>query len=298
MAEATSEHSGLTVAKHHAFIRLRRNRLGAYRAVCGWGWPGHLPSGPVPPHHLAGSGEGVVMVSPGRSDRRLLVLGARPNSIGYEIERAARQDGWLTKTAGVSNENLHVDVQNMRVLSELFHQQHWNAVVCTVGINGQSSIMNSRYLKVLDDHMATNFQGVMAALHLWVQSWRGVGMPINGHPQFVVISSNSAHIARSMSSAYCASKAALSMAVRCVGREMASWNLSVYGYEPGWVSGTPMSKEVDRRIQSGQPRHRIPGSRELSARELARIVVDNMMAMDRGAGFLNGCMIRLDGGEQ
>ncbi len=113
---------------------------------------------------------------------------------------------------------------------------------------------------------------------------------------FVVISSNSARIPRSQSLAYCASKAALSMSVRVSARYLAQQNhpVVVYGYEPGLLEGTPMT----RMAQSGfaGSLHRMPNVRAagLPAEGLARLIAFNLGQNGRA---LNGTLIPYDAGE-
>jgi len=186
--------------------------------------------------------------------------------------------------------------------------------VCTAGINYEGGITDTQVYGKLEESLAINAVGPLHLLHCWQEWWSynldetymttteddsaPTNVPDSTVPEvpmhFVAVSSNSAHIARSQSLAYCTSKAALSMGIRCAARELAGTWLNVWGLEPGWLSGTPMSKEVNARFQEGQPRHRIPGDRTVDPAALAHLIVGGMR---NWYSSLNGCMIRIDGGE-
>jgi len=236
----------------------------------------------------------------------LLVIGARQDSIGEAVVEQAQASGWRVNTVGIEEEELYIDLNSQNLELGMIMQglmlAGYHAVVCTAGINEESSI-----LRPLDRrHMGVNYHGHMLALTHWLRYWdahpelHGVVPPAALH--WVSVSSNSAHIARSQSLSYCASKAALSMGIRCAAREMADKGpYAIYGYEPGWVDDTPMSEDVERRLDReagammrGTQLHRIPGGNTMHRAVLASIIVDNLA---RGTS-LNGCMIRLDGGEQ
>lgn len=84
------------------------------------------------------------------------------------------------------------------------------------------------------------------------------------------------------------------MGVRCAARENAELPLNIWGVEPGWIDGTPMSEAVAHRF-GGQPLHRIPGNRTVNPYKLADFIVEEL-SLDRGR--FAGQMVRMDGGEQ
>lgn len=215
---------------------------------------------------------------------KLLVVGARPGSLGAAVAKAGYHAGFEVTTAGNSygpGENLRMDLTQIFSTNKLVERHQWDHVVCTAGVN-----LEGERLAV---HMEANFFGPMNLLDAWVRCHEHV--TIVRH--FVAISSNSAHIARSGSVGYCASKAALSMGIRCVARAQAQKPLAIYAYEPGWLSGTPMSQEVATRLSG--PSHRIPSGESVDPAQLAEMIITNIV---RGDKSLNGCTLRVDGGEQ
>jgi NAD(P)-dependent dehydrogenase (short-subunit alcohol dehydrogenase family) len=154
----------------------------------------------------------------------------------------------------------------------------------------------------LHTHYQANVIGPMKVLRAW-QPFHNATM-LKSWPKphhYVAISSNSARIARTNSMAYCATKAALSMALRVAAREASSsTGHIVYGYEPGWLAGTPMSNEVQQHWggHSVGTMHRMRGeglAQGVSREDLAQQIVANLGV----PGYaLNGTLIGYDGGEQ
>lgn len=240
----------------------------------------------------------------------LLVVGARAESLGHCVAEVATAQGWDVTTAGVSGEeDFLLDVADQVAVHRFFPMANeglepWHSVVCTAGINNEGGIGDVDIRGKLDQSLLINVTGPLYLLHCWAQRWwsnlSSDHMYGDGAPEvpmhFVAVSSNSASIARSKSLAYCASKAALSMGIRCAARELASTWLNVWGVEPGWLSGTPMSKEVGVRLAgTGELMHRIPGNRTVDPAALAHFIVGGLR---NPYSSLNGCMIRFDGGEQ
>lgn len=236
--------------------------------------------------------------------KNLLVVGARPDSIGAHVAAWAQMLGSHNKimTAG---ETAHEDVeftadsleQSIAWADELFHDyEPMHDVVCTVGVNHEGTLSDPYTLGLMEEDFCINVLGPMAVLQAWLNYWRSHEHANVGQLNFVVISSNSAGVVRSTGLPYNASKAALSMAVKCAARHTAANFdlLSIYAYEPGWVDNTPMSNDVAHRIPKGVPFTRTPGGRTITPEDLASIIVHNLRL---NTGMLNGTTLRIDGGE-
>lgn len=241
---------------------------------------------------------------------KLLVVGARPGSLGAAIAEASSEWPQITqvRTAGISGEEMKLDITNSSHISGVLEEVRPNAIVCTVGVNEQVSVTDTFLPSRMTDAFRTNVIGPIHLLSEFAQ--RGEAHEVR--PRFVAISSNSARIARTNSVAYCASKAALSMALRVAGREFARNNAGVlvWGYEPGLLDtvmtremfphdpGTPATLENPHRWPVEGPMHRMEGIdwRGLNPYTLAdRILGDLLLG---NADGLNGCMIPFDAGEQ
>lgn len=215
------------------------------------------------------------------------VLGAQVESLGEAIALESAERGHNVWTFGISG---HEDQP-----IEAFYNCGASNVVCTIGINEPFDIGQPYPLDdTFERSMEVNVKIPMGLFFNWLKT------PIlgGGDGQFVFISSNSAHIARSGSLSYCVSKAALSMAMRVAARDMAKdrerfGGRYTYCYEPCWIEGTPMSQEVEDRL-SGNLAHRVPGGKGLSRLGLAEIIVSNL----RSAKSLHGASLRIDLGDQ
>lgn len=229
---------------------------------------------------------------------RILVVGAKPDSLGAAVKAAAEADDYEVVTAGMSGEDIELNVTNFGNIEDVV-AQGFHHVVCTAGVNKRSTLTGEGWLRAIDQQMRTNFTGPMMLLGQWVR-WHRQDLDNASTRHFVAISSNSANVARSQSLGYCSSKAALSMGVRCAAREVATLPFSLYAYEPGWLEGTPMSRSVEGRLAARQgshtpTAHRIPAGVGIRVDSLARQIVHGITYS--GKNF-NGTCIRVDGGEQ
>lgn len=231
-------------------------------------------------------------------ERKLLVVGAAPSSIGAEVVRVAQTTECYQEvlTAGISGEGWFLDVRYPGDIAKVIDSDTFTDVVCTVGVNMPATVDDwSKFPEALEQSMLVNYIGVMKLLSRWLGTLKSIDE--DEWYNFVAISSNSAHVPRRSSAAYCASKAALSMGLRVAAREQADAQapqVNIYGYEPGFVQDTPMSEATEHTFQ-GKP-HRIPGDRVLHRSDLASIIVANLTYTPFGH-YANGNMIRIDGGE-
>ena len=221
------------------------------------------------------------------------ILGAREDSLGEALKIAAWSAGDEATTWGITKyEDYNISDFDFSACN----------VICTIGVNEPYDLaVNST--EDLERSMENNFLTPLRFFQKWLNTpIRETG---NLHPnpvgRFVFISSNSAHIARSGSLSYCASKAALSMAVRVAARDIAvrdggrgPWeNRYVWAYEPCWIEGTKMSQKVTERLAGNLP-HRVPGGKGASRYKLAQLIHENM----RGETMLHGSCLRVDLGDQ
>lgn len=215
----------------------------------------------------------------------LLIFGCRKKSIGDGVRKMWMDmfDGHVV-TAGVSgDEDLGVVYQDEEDVKRVLQEVNPHHVLVTVGRNETLEDFRGMLEPWMMDHFETNVLIPMSVLMWWVE----VGAPDDGH--FVAISSNSAHIPRSQSMAYCSTKAALSMALRCAARDLQKNEMGpvVYGYEPGLVKGTPMSGERGGTRMLGLPQG-------IGRRVLATQIVNTMVF---GGAEHSGVLHRLDNGE-
>lgn len=213
---------------------------------------------------------------------RILIIGAGYESLGSAIREECVGLDLDPTTAGIQGEAYSLDVRDHENVRWVMRDVSPDHVIYTAGYNGHD----------WQKSMEVNVFGAMRCLDLW----RLHGAPDGGH--FVGISSNSAHIARTGSGAYCASKAAFSMALRCaardVGRMQAQPKPIIYGYEPGLLMGTPMTQETEKRFPDAPLTRMLDVPDGIDPADLARMIASNLS----GWRELNGVMLRIDNGEQ
>lgn len=234
---------------------------------------------------------------------RVLVIGARTGSLGGAICDEVRAEGGVASTAGISGEEYDLDLHFTPLLRvrNVLRAARPDHVVCTAGINTPESDQGNDPRDWYRWHFEANVIGPMRLLHefaAWVTEDMDGGNRLIPLRHFVAISSNSATIPRTNSAAYCASKAALSQALRVKAREALGGDHGylVYGYEPGLLTGTPMTRRTQKDFP-GVPLHRMRGevlAEGVPTEALAAYIVAGLRVP--GAA-LNGATIRYDGGE-
>lgn len=233
---------------------------------------------------------------------RLLVVGAAPGSLGEAVVQETRN--WelgQVFTAGISgHEDFVLDVRNTGAIKEALSETAPDYVVCTVGVNVPAQFGSGDMALALTDSFLTNVVGPLELLRLFVAGGAGSGIR---RKRFAVVSSNSARIPRGGSTPYCASKAALSMGLRVAARDLASQGYGdhpwVWGYEPGLLAGTPMTRatiEAFGGAQADPILHRMKGvgGAGLDPGMLAQRIVNDLAC---GNGGLHGCLFPFDAGE-
>lgn len=234
---------------------------------------------------------------------RVLVVGSKPTSLGDAVCVMAQAHGFEVMTAGVTGESLVLDLvltSHDRMVEMLAGVQPRH-IVCTVGMNipqPQDRDLSDWYRW----HFETNVTGPMRLLDAWTDAMASPEylpqMSIRQMCHYVAISSNSARIPRTRSAAYCASKAALSMALRVQARQATGGNggFIVYGYEPGLLSGTPMTVKTEEQFPH-EVLHRMRGQYAedgIPPRDMAQLIVSNLM---QPGAALNGSLVQYDVGE-
>lgn len=222
---------------------------------------------------------------------RVLVVGAKTGSLGDCIAGELRGKVDEVIRAGITREPVHLDVRDWDRCREVMGNVEPTHVICTVGANVGDPFYAPDWQWLAKDLMDVNYIGPMNVLSAF-ENWLD-GMP----GTFVAISSNSASVARSSSAAYCASKAALSMGLRCAARDAtrAGKPLAIWGYEPGALLATPMTSAVAGRLGADVPMSRmLTNPAGLPTMAVARIVARDVL--DSGA-VLHGTVVRLDNGD-
>jgi 2,3-dihydro-2,3-dihydroxybenzoate dehydrogenase len=234
------------------------------------------------------------------SDNRpsLLIIGAAEESLGEALFTMASSnyDFASVHTAGINQEQIKLDVTHSLRISEVLMEVQPDILVCTVGVNRPHEVTAAYLPTIMGDSFMTNVVGPMEVLRHFVLS------PVRKNrdhliKKFVAVSSNSARIPRTRSMSYCASKAALSMALRVAARELAGGGVAVWGYEPGLLAGTPMTKQTAVDFpNAGGLLHRMKGVHPggIPVTDLAHRILQDVATFSVAQ---NGLIIPFDGGE-
>ena len=118
----------------------------------------------------------------------------------------------------------------------------------------------------------------------------------------VAICSDAAETPMRGSIAYCSSKAALQMAIRCGAREMAP-NWRINGISPSTVDGTAMTDYIDDTVPTfrgwtpEQARSYEMGNMPMKRRATVDEVVELVFQVINGPEFMTGSIVKLTGGK-
>lgn len=173
------------------------------------------------------------------SDRRLLILGGTTGigrAVFDELEDNSFKGFKEVNTVGRED----FDVRDEAALSHYLRTLQPTDLVYSVGVN-ELDWTKELHLQTFRHLMEVNVWGFLSA----IQILQTVPIrPVN----VVAVTSDAAWRPMRTSSIYCASKAALEMAVRVSSRELAPLGWRVNAVAPGKVADTAMTKYVDARV--------------------------------------------------
>lgn len=108
------------------------------------------------------------------------------------------------------------------------------------------------------------------------------------------ISSNSAELGTPYTSAYCASKAALSVFTRCLASEWAPFNICANAIGPGATNTEMMAQYMKDPTVAKVVLDTIPAGRMAEPREIAQLA---LYLASEASNFMNGQTVYIDGGQ-
>lgn len=229
---------------------------------------------------------------------KTLVIGAHTNGIGD-----AFVDHWA-KAFGAeganwddmyrpTREQLDVrDEQSIRVY--IWNNGPFDAIVYSAGVS-QLKWMQDITWRDLDRVWDVNTAGAILLASTHVE--RFPDAPV----RYAVVVSDAAHTPMRGSIAYTTSKAALEMAVRNMGRELApSW--TVVGVSPGVVAGTQMTHDLAKAIPgfrgwTEDQAREYEGVPPIGRRVTKHEVAETLWFALTGPRALNGSIITINGGK-
>lgn len=221
--------------------------------------------------------------------RSVLILGGT-SGIGLETNLYLRRMGMTVWAHGRED----FDINDRGALREAVVEAQPTHVVYSVGINildWIQDINQGDFRKIIQ----TNVWGFIALM----QELRRTGRTHS----VVAVTSDAGRRPMRTSLAYCASKAALDMAVKVASRELASYGWRINGVAPGKVEGTEMTSYVDQRVRElrgwsheqaeDYENESSPIGRALDTAEVAAVITDVLLS--ESAGW-TGDIISINGG--
>lgn len=170
---------------------------------------------------------------------RVMILGAGSRSIGQEVatQMAVMKPGVSVHTFTRKDFDIQHDEPLLREAIKEVQPTH---LVYSIGINRLAWLGDVTYVD-WHEMMEVNVWGFIRTVQLLREetSW-----PCS----VVAVSSDAARRPMRTSLTYCASKAALEMAVRVASRELAPYGWRVNAVAPGKVADTPMTEDIDAMV--------------------------------------------------
>lgn len=173
--------------------------------------------------------------------RRFLVIGGRSGigeaCVDFIESRLTRRDDVVVPSES------ELDVTSFAMVNGYLKELQPTHILYSAGVNYLEWIGKLDYAEIahLFDVNVQGFIRVIDAMWRHNSEMRGVST--------VAITSDAAWRPMRTSIGYCASKAALEMAIRVASRELAPSGWRVNGVAPGKVSNTRMTDYVDARVQ-------------------------------------------------
>lgn len=168
-------------------------------------------------------------------------------------------------------------------------------IIYSAGINKLAWVRTHKINFLMQDMFDTNCAGFVAVVSTCLRLWPAE--PISA----VAVSSDAARIPMRGSVAYCASKAALDMAVRTMARELAPVH-RINAVAPGMVDGTPMTEYIDSAIPEFRgwspeyareyERSGTPSERRATLDEVAETIVWVLTGPEQ----MTGTIVEINGG--
>lgn len=227
--------------------------------------------------------------------RKGLVIGGT-SGIGKQFIEDAEDDPRFEGTTWFAPGPNEVDVtRNSTLASYIRDNGPFDFMVYCAGVNVLQWIGDITD-DALDETFAVNVEG-----YIWMLDFHESYFPAH-MGSIVAITSDASRIAMRTSIAYCSSKAALNMAVRCSARELAPrWQINAVA--PGIIEDTPMTDYVDATVPAirgwsvekaqAYERSMIPVGRRGTKQEISHVMRDLL----NGPGYLTGTIVEISGGK-
>lgn len=226
--------------------------------------------------------------------KKTWVIGGTSGIGAATADLLGKDDGrWVYSSGQEADVKLHGEFEQMYI-DIVADGGELDEIVYSAGINQLMPIEDLNFHSV-KEIFETNTIGFMRLLYI-LQFQQASPCRI------VVVSSDAARRPMRMSMAYCASKAALDMAIKCSARELAHLGYRINGVAPGMTHPTDMSNYIDEivpRLRGWTPEEaanyensQAVVKRRATPEEIAETVKMVLEAPD----YLNGSILEVNGG--
>jgi NAD(P)-dependent dehydrogenase (short-subunit alcohol dehydrogenase family) len=224
-----------------------------------------------------------------------IVIGGN-SGIGERLMDDFRSDGRFVNVDWMAPIPVELDIRSDAQISMYIRDNGpFKYIVYCAGYNRLEWIKEASVTST-QDSFDVNVLGFISLLHHHEQKFPDASGSI------IAISSDASRIPMRTSIAYCASKAALNMAVRVAARELAPrWRVNAVA--PGIIRDTPMTDYIDSEVPivrgwlpdeaAKYEQSMIPIGRRGEKAEISHVMRDVLT----GPGYLTGSIIEISGGK-
>lgn len=224
-----------------------------------------------------------------------LIIGAG-SGVGAEFYERVAQDPRFEGVKWFAPSQLELDVTIQREVREYIGEAGpFDYIVYTAGIN-QLKWVSDLDMADLEWTYSVNLFGFILVCGAQAKAFP------EHETRAITVVSDSSHTPMRGSIAYCSSKAALVMAIKCLARELApTW--SVNGISPGIIEDTPMTDYIDSTVPGfrgwdpdkarAYENSMIPMGRRATKAEVSHLLMDALKA----PAYMSGNITELTGGK-
>lgn len=224
-----------------------------------------------------------------------LIIGAG-SGVGAEFYERVTQDPRFEGVKWFAPSQLELDVTIQREVREYIGEAGpFDYIVYTAGIN-QLKWVSDLDMADLEWTYSVNLFGFILVCGAQAKAFP------EHETRAITVVSDSSHTPMRGSIAYCSSKAALVMAIKCLARELApTW--SVNGISPGIIEDTPMTDYIDSTVPGfrgwdpdkarAYENSMIPMGRRATKAEVSHLLMDALKA----PAYMSGNITELTGGK-